>query len=169
MIKPIDDSVPNIHTSCFIAPSAEVIGAVTIGDSSSVWYQAILRGDVLPILIGSRTNVQDQCVLHTSPGAIGTTIGNDVTIGHRAILHSVTVKDRVLVGMGAILLDFSIIGEDSIIGAGSLVTKGTIIPPRSLVIGSPAKVIRTVSDLEIAMIRKSAEGYVLNAIRHARI
>jgi carbonic anhydrase/acetyltransferase-like protein (isoleucine patch superfamily) len=157
---------PKIHSSCFIAASADIIGNVEIGEHSSVWFQCVLRGDILPIQIGARTNIQDQSILHTTPGGTPTIVGSDVTVGHRVILHGVHVKDRVLIGMGSTLLDGVVVGEDSLIGAGSLVTKGTIIPPKSLVMGSPAKIIRPLKPEEIKMILKSAEGYVKNSARY---
>jgi len=166
LIKTLEGLTPKIHSSCFVADSADIIGNVEIGEHSSVWFQTVLRGDILPIKIGSRTNIQDQSVLHTTPGGVATIVGNDVTIGHRVILHGAEIKDRVLIGMGSTLLDFVVVGEDSLIGAGSLVTKGTIIPPRSLVMGSPAKIIRSLKPEEIEMILKSAEGYVKNSARY---
>jgi carbonic anhydrase/acetyltransferase-like protein (isoleucine patch superfamily) len=165
-MKTLEGMTPEIHSSCFVATSADIIGNVQIGEHSSVWFQCVLRGDILPIQIGSRTNIQDQSILHTTPGGTPTIVGNNVTVGHRVILHGVHVKDRVLIGMGSTLLDGVIVGEDSLIGAGSLVTKGTIIPPQSLVMGSPAKIIRPLKPEEIEMILKSAEGYVKNSARY---
>jgi carbonic anhydrase/acetyltransferase-like protein (isoleucine patch superfamily) len=154
---------PILHASCFVAGSADIIGDVEIGENSSVWFQVVLRGDVLPIKIGKRTNIQDHSLLHATPGGRPTIVGDDVTVGHRVTLHGARVGDRVLIGMGSIILDDVEIGEDSLIGAGSLVTKGTIIPPQSLVLGSPAKVVRSLKPQEIEMILKSAAGYVQNS------
>ena len=150
---------PTIHRSAFVAASADVIGRVTLGEESSVWYQATLRGDINEIVIGPRSNVQDNAVIHLSDDH-GCHVGELVTVGHSAILHACTVKDEVLIGMGAIVLDGSVIGERSIIGAGALVTGGTIIPPGSLVLGSPAKVVRTLPLDEQAKVKTWAEKYV---------
>ena len=150
---------PKIHPSVFVAGSADVIGRVTLHEESSVWYHATLRGDLNEIVIGPRSNVQDNAVIHVSDD-LPTILGAWVTVGHSAILHACTVKDEVLVGMGAIVLDGAVIGERSIIGAGALVTGGTIIPPGSLVLGSPAKVVRTLSPDEQAKVKGWAEKYV---------
>jgi gamma-carbonic anhydrase len=150
---------PTIHASAFIAASADVIGRVTVHEESSVWYQATLRGDIHEIVIGPRSNVQDNAVVHLADD-YGCYIGEWVTVGHSAILHACTIKDEVLVGMGAIVLDGAVIGERSIIGAGALVTGGTIIPPGSLVLGSPAKVVRTLNLDEQAKVKTWAEKYV---------
>jgi len=166
LITPLEGIAPRIHSSCFVAGSADVIGDVEIGEQSSVWFQCVLRGDMLPIKIGARTNIQDHSILHTTPGGVPTVVGDDVTVGHRVIIHGARIKDRVLIGMGSTILDFVEVGEDSLIGAGSLITKGTIIPPRSLVLGSPAKVVRELKPEELELIRRSAEGYVANAKRY---
>lgn len=150
---------PQIHDRCFIAPSADVIGRVTIHEQSSVWFNATLRGDINEIVIGPRSNVQDNAVIHLSDD-FGCYVGELVTVGHNAILHACTVKNEVLVGMGAIILDGAVIGERSIIGAGALVTGGTVIPPGSLVLGSPARIVKTLSLEEQAKIKLWAEKYV---------
>jgi carbonic anhydrase/acetyltransferase-like protein (isoleucine patch superfamily) len=150
---------PSVHESCYIAPSADVIGRVTLHEESSVWFNATLRGDINEIVVGPRSNVQDNAVIHLADD-YGCYIGELVTVGHSAILHACTVKDEVLIGMGAIVLDGAVIGERSIIGAGALVTGGTIIPPGSLVLGSPAKVVKTLSLEEQAKIRLWADKYV---------
>lgn len=150
---------PQIHPSAFVAASADVIGRVTLSEESSVFYQATLRGDINEIVIGPRSNIQDNVVVHLADH-YGCHVGELVTVGHSAILHACTVKNEVLVGMGAIVLDGAEIGERSIIGAGALVTGGTIIPPGSLVIGSPAKVVKTLSLDEQAKIKTWAEKYV---------
>ena len=142
-----------------ILPGAAVNGDVTLGRGCSVWYNAVIRGDVSPVIIGENTNIQDNAVLHTSHG-IPLVLGRGVTVGHGAILHSCTVEDNVLIGMGAILLDGAVIGENSIIGAGALVTKNTQIPPGSMVLGSPARVKRALTEEEIAAIRENAREYV---------
>ncbi len=133
------DRSPSIHPSAFIAPSADIIGDVTIGAESSIWYRCVLRADINRIVVGARSNLQDGSVVHLSDD-FGVSIGDDVTIGHKALIHACTIADGVLVGMGAIIMDGAEIGADSIVGAGSLVLAGTKVPPGSLVIGSPAKV-----------------------------
>lgn len=158
-IESIANFHPKIHKSAFIAASADVIGRVTIHEEASVWYNATLRGDINEITVGPRSNIQDSAVIHLADD-FGCHIGELVTVGHSAILHACTVKDEVLVGMGAIVLDGAVIGERSIIGAGALVTGGTIIPPGSLVLGSPAKVIRSLSLDEQSNVKHWAEKYV---------
>ncbi len=150
---------PTIHPSAFVAASADVIGRVTLEEESSVFYNATLRGDINEIVIGPKSNVQDNGVVHLADD-YGCYVGELVTVGHSAILHACTVKDEVLIGMGAIVLDGAVIGERSIIGAGSLVTGGTQIPPGSLVLGSPAKVVKTLSLDDQADIKSWAEKYV---------
>jgi len=150
---------PIIHESAFIAASADVIGRVTLHEETSIWYHATLRGDINEIVIGPHSNIQDNAVIHLADN-YGCYVGEWVTVGHSAILHACTVKNEVLVGMGAIVLDGAIIGERSIIGAGALVTGGTIIPPGSLVLGSPAKVVRTLALDEQAKVKYWAEKYV---------
>jgi carbonic anhydrase/acetyltransferase-like protein (isoleucine patch superfamily) len=153
------DAKPDIHPTAFIAPGADVIGDVTLAEESSVWFQAVLRGDINRIVIGPRSNVQDGAVVHLADD-YGVFVGELVTVGHKAILHACTIADEVLVGMGAIVLDGAEIGARSIIGAGALVTGGKVIPPGSLVLGSPAKVVRTLSLEEQAGIKAWAEKYV---------
>ena len=153
------DARPTIHPTAFVAPGAALIGAVTLAEESSVWFQTVLRGDINRIVIGPRSNVQDGAVVHLADD-LGTFVGELVTVGHKAILHACTIADEVLVGMGAIILDGAEIGARSIIGAGALVTGGKKIPPGSLVLGSPAKVVRTLSPEEQAGIRVWAEKYV---------
>lgn len=150
---------PDIHPTAFVAPGADIVGNVTLAEESSVWYQTVLRGDINRIVIGPRSNVQDGAVIHLADD-FGTYVGELVTVGHKAILHACTVHDEVLVGMGAIVLDGAEIGARSIIGAGALVTGGKKIPPGSLVLGSPAKVVRTLSLEEQAGVKVWAEKYV---------
>jgi carbonic anhydrase/acetyltransferase-like protein (isoleucine patch superfamily) len=147
-----------IDASAFIAPGATVIGNVTIESDASVWYCAVARGDLEEIIIGEGTNVQDGCILHADPDE-PCVIGARVTIGHGAIVHAATVEDDVLIGMRATILNGAVIGKGSIIAAGALVTPGTSIPPHSLVMGIPGKVIRTTNEEEISMISASAEHY----------
>jgi len=151
---------PSIHPTAFVAPGADLVGDVTLAEESSVWFQTVLRADINRIVIGPRSNVQDGSVVHLADD-YGVFVGELVTVGHKAILHACTVADEVLVGMGAIILDGSEIGARSIIGAGALVTGGKKIPPGSLVLGSPAKVVRTLSLDEQAGIKVWAEKYVV--------
>jgi carbonic anhydrase/acetyltransferase-like protein (isoleucine patch superfamily) len=149
-----------VHPTAYVDASAQIIGDVEIGEASSVWMNVVIRGDVNRIRIGTRTNVQDGTVVHVMRGTHPTTIGNDVTIGHAAIIHGCTLGDRVLVGMGGILLNGVTVGEDSIIAAGALVTEESKIPPRSLVMGSPGKVKRLLTRAEVASILEYSERYV---------
>lgn len=158
-IENFAEFAPSIHETAFVAASADVIGRVTLHENSSVFYQATLRGDINEIVIGPNSNIQDNAVVHLADD-YGCYVGEYVTVGHSAILHACTVKDEVLVGMGAIVLDGSVIGERSVIGAGALVTGGTEIPPGSLVLGSPAKVVRTLSIEEQAKVKGWAAKYV---------
>ena len=150
---------PVIDPSAFVAASADVIGRVTIGAEASVWYHATLRGDLDEVVIGPRSNIQDHAVVHIADGC-GCHVGELVTVGHGAIIHACTIEDEVLVGMGAILLDGVVVGARSIIGAGALVTGGTRVPPGSLVLGSPARVVRPLGPGEQAKVRAWADDYV---------
>lgn len=160
MIRTFKGITPTIPSSCFIEDTGIVIGDVVVGEDCSVWFHAVIRGDVNYIRIGSRTNVQDLCMLHVTHDTHPLVIGSDVTVGHSVVLHGCTINDRVLIGMGAIIMDGAVIGEDSVVGAGSLVTEGTIVQPRSLILGSPAKVKRPVTEDELAWIRESAANYL---------
>src|SRR5690242_18464834 len=137
-----------------------------MGEQCSAWFHAVIRADVHHIRIGHRTNIQDLSMLHVTHDTHPLIVGSDVTIGHHVVLHGCTVKDRVLIGMGSIVMDGAQIGEDSVIGAGSLVTERTIIPPKSLVLGSPAKVKRQVTEKELVWIKESAENYVRYATKY---
>ena len=150
---------PNVDPSAFIAASADLIGAVTIGEEASIWYASVLRADINHIKIGARSNIQDGCVIHLESGQ-GTEVGQYVTVGHKAILHACWIDNEVLVGMGAIVMDGVEIGARSIIGAGALVTMGTKVPEGSLVLGSPARVVRQLSLEEQASVKGWAENYV---------
>ena len=151
---------PRIAPSAYVHGAATVIGDVELGDESSIWYATVVRGDVMPIRVGARTNLQDGTIVHVTSGKYGTVIGSDCTIGHGAIVHACTVEDHCLIGMGATLLDGAVIGRGSLVGAGALVTPGTIIPPGSLVIGSPARVKRPVNEGEREQIHHGAARYV---------
>jgi len=157
ILKPCNGKTPEIHKDARIAENAAIIGDVTLGAGVSVWYGAVIRADACAIRVGENSNVQDCCCLH---GAKDTTVGKNVTIGHGAIVHGCTVEDNCLIGMGATILDGAVIGEGSIIGAGALVGEGKVIPPRSLVVGVPGKVIREVSDEQFEGILKNATLYV---------
>ncbi len=160
MIRAVRGHRPILGTGVFLAETCAVIGDVEIGAESSIWYGAVIRGDVMPIRIGARTNIQDNAVVHVTFDRYGTVIGNDCTIGHAAIIHACTIEDSCLVGMGAVLLDGCVIGYGSFVGAGALVTPATLIPPGSLVLGSPAKVKRAITDAEREQIRYGATHYV---------
>lgn len=151
---------PTIDSSVFMVDSSIVIGDSVIGADSSLWFNVVVRGDVNYIRIGARTNVQDNSVLHVTNNTHPLVIGSDVTIGHSVTLHGCTIKDRCLIGMGAIILDGAVIGEDSLVGAGALITENTVIEPGSLVLGMPAKVVRKLNDAERARILKSAKNYM---------
>lgn len=166
MIKKFEDKFPAVHSTVFIAASAEVIGDVEIGEDSSIWFGSVVRGDVNYIRIGERTNIQDNCVIHVSGGTHPTVLGSEITVGHRVLLHGCTVDDRCLIGMGAILMDGVHVGEECLVGAGSLLTPGTIVPPRSLVIGSPARVKRELTAEEIAFLDRSWRNYTELKLRY---
>jgi carbonic anhydrase/acetyltransferase-like protein (isoleucine patch superfamily) len=153
---------PSLGKGVYIAKGAAVLGAVTLGDHSSVWYNAVLRGDINRIVVGHHTNIQDNAVLHLTE-KLPCRVGDYVTVGHAAVVHACTVRDEVLVGMGAVILDGADIGRQSIIGAGALVTPDTEIPPGSLVLGAPAKVARALTRKERAGLRAWAMSYVRNA------
>ena len=160
----IDRKHPVIDPAgAWVAPSADVIGDVRLGAHASIWFGAVIRGDNTTITVGARSNVQEGAMLHSDPGA-PLVIGEDCTIGHHAILHGCTVDDLVLIGMGAIVLNRAIIGSGSIVGAGALITEGKEFPPNSLIIGSPARIARTLDDSARAMLRASAEHYVAKSL-----
>jgi carbonic anhydrase/acetyltransferase-like protein (isoleucine patch superfamily) len=160
VIYPHHECWPEIHETVFVAPSADIIGEVEIGESSSVWFGAVIRGDVNTIKIGRRTSIQDGTVIHVTRETSPTTIGDDVTVGHNCTIHGCKIANRVLVGMGATILDDAEISDDCMIGAGALVTKKTKIPPRSLVLGAPAKVVRELTQDEVDFLVHAAENYV---------
>ena len=160
MLRPYRAILPRVHPTAFIDDSAQVIGDVEIGEQSSVWMHAVIRGDVNRIVIGRRTNVQDGTIIHVTHGRHPTTIGDELTVGHAAVLHGCTVGSGCLIGMGAVVLDGAEIGEGSLVAAGALVPAGATIPPRSLAMGRPAVVRRGLSDAEVAAIRESADRYV---------
>ncbi|MCL2457559.1 MAG: gamma carbonic anhydrase family protein [Desulfobulbus sp.] len=169
MILPYREYRPQVGRGGWIAPNATLIGDATLGEDASLWFGVICRGDVHRIHIGARTNIQDLTLLHTTPHAgaerddqdgCPTIIGCEVTVGHRAILHGCTVGDLCLIGMGAIILDGAEIGKESIVGAGSVVTPGKRFPPRSLIMGTPAKVVKEVSDTQLQEMQAMWRRYV---------
>jgi carbonic anhydrase/acetyltransferase-like protein (isoleucine patch superfamily) len=168
MVREHRGRMPVVHPSVFVDESAQVIGDVEIGAESSVWMNAVVRGDVNAIRIGRRTNVQDGVVIHVMHDTHATSIGDDVTIGHGAIVHGCAVGNRVLIGMGAILLNGASVGEDAMIAAGALVTEDAIVPPRTLVMGAPARVRRELSEEEIRFVLESAANYVRYRVDYVR-
>jgi carbonic anhydrase/acetyltransferase-like protein (isoleucine patch superfamily) len=164
MIFSVNGCKPTIGAGCWIAPGASVMGRVTLSDASSVWFQAVLRGDNETISVGAATNIQDGCVLHTDPG-FPLTIGDGCTIGHRAILHGCTIGSNTLIGMGSVIMNGAVIGENSIVGANSFIPEGKSFEPNSLIFGSPATVRRALSPEERQAIGSGAASYVNNAAR----
>ncbi len=155
----------NIHPTAWVAPSADLMGDITLSEDASVWYQCVLRGDIGAISVGARSNIQDLSMVHVDEG-VPCIIGADVGVGHRCILHGCTIEDGCLIGMGAVLLNNVHVGRGSVIGAGAVVPEGVHVPPGSLVMGVPAKVIRPVDDVLKGRIRATAEHYVELARRH---
>ena len=162
----IDGKTPDIRGALFLAPTATISGDVVLGEDASVWFSTVIRGDMAFIRIGRGTNIQDGAVVHVDKN-MPTSIGEYVTVGHGAIVHGCTVASGVLIGMGSCILNGAEIGEFSIVGAGALVPQGKKFPPRSILIGSPAKLIREVSDEEIRGIRENAERYIENARKYS--
>ena len=167
MLRPYRGVRPTVDPTAYIDASAQVIGQVTIGAESSVWMNVVIRGDVHWIRIGARTNLQDGTIVHVMRGTHPTLVGDDVTVGHGAIVHGCTIADRCLIGMGAILLNGCRVGEDSIVAAGTLLPEGLAIPPRSLVMGSPGRIRRSLTDGEVASIRDYADRYVQYRLDYA--
>lgn len=166
-IYELDGVVPEIAEGCFVAPDAVLIGKVRLLQGASIWFGAVLRGDNEWITIGPNANVQDHSMIHTDPGQ-PVMIGRDVTLGHRVIVHSAMVEDRCLIGMGAILLNRARIAEGSLVGAGALVTEDKAFPPGKLILGSPARAMRDLTEAEQAGIGRSAAIYAANAARYAK-
>ena len=160
MIKKFRGKSPVIPDSCYISESVDLIGDVTLGENVSLWFGTVVRGDMHFITIGNRSNIQDNSVVHVTTDISPTRIGNEVTVGHNAIIHGATIEDRCLIGMGAIIMDDAVIGEGSIVGAGAVVPPNMMIPPRSLVVGLPAKIVRQTSDEELEMIIERAQHYI---------
>jgi carbonic anhydrase/acetyltransferase-like protein (isoleucine patch superfamily) len=162
----LGETSPSIDPTAWVAPSADLIGDVRLGPRASVWFGAIIRADNTPILLGEESNFQDGAIGHSDPGA-PLTIGARVTVGHQAILHGCTVEDEALIGMGARILNGAVIGSQCIVGAGALVTEGKIFGPRSLIVGSPARAVRTLTDEQIALLILSAAHYAEKAVAYA--
>lgn len=169
IIKPFKGKVPKIATTAFIADGVVIIGDVEIGEYASIWYNSVLRADVGCIRVGARSNVQDGSCLHMTSDLSHAIIGEDVTVGHNAIVHGATVEDGALIGMGSILLDNAVIGAESLIAAGSLVPPRMVVPPRSMVRGQPGRVIRELNEQERLEGRSGAAHYVELAAEHAKL
>ncbi len=165
-ILPYRGKSPKLADDVFVANGAQLIGDLEIGAGSSIWFNTVVRGDVHYIRIGERTNIQDNSTVHVTGKKFPCIIGSDITIGHNALLHACTVEDMCLIGMGAIVLDGAVISRESLVGAGALVTPGKTFAPRSLIIGSPARAVRTLTDAEIQGLRDSANEYVKTALSY---
>jgi gamma-carbonic anhydrase len=161
--------VPRLGASVYLAPTAAVVGDVELGDEASVWYGAVLRGDVGQIRIGRRTNVQDLACIHMSLGLSNAEIGDEVTIGHHANIHGARIEDGALIGIGSIVLDNAVIGHEAWVGAGALVPLGMRVPPRTLVMGQPARIVRELDEKDYLLGRRLAERYVGVAREHAAV
>ena len=161
----LGEKKPQLGSDAWIAPNATVIGDVRLGANASIWWNAVLRGDNDPISIGDNSNIQDGSVLHTDEG-VPLTVGRDVTVGHLVMLHGCTVGDGSLIGIGSIILNRAVIGKNCIVGANTLIPEGKVFPDRVLIVGSPGKVVRELSDEEVAKLEKSAAHYVDNARRY---
>jgi carbonic anhydrase/acetyltransferase-like protein (isoleucine patch superfamily) len=167
MIIPVHGIYPKIHPSVFIAPTATIIGDVEIGEGSSVWFNTVIRGDVMPMRIGREVNIQDHCTLHGTYKKCGVMIGDRVTIGHQVILHGCEIKEASLIGMGCIIMDHVVVGRHCLMGAGSLATEESKFPEGQLILGRPAKVKRALNDEELKHLEKSAENYILYSTWYA--
>lgn len=159
MIYKHKNQAPDISKACFIAESADIIGEVSLGEDSSIWFNTTLRGDIASVKVGKRSNIQDGSTLHVNYN-MPCIVGDNVTVGHGVILHGATVEDGCLIGMGAIILNQAVIGKESIVGAGALVTEGKIFPPRSMILGSPAKKVRELTEEEVEKIKENVADYI---------
>ncbi|MFN2547504.1 MAG: gamma carbonic anhydrase family protein [Myxococcales bacterium] len=168
MIKPFGPHQPQLGANAWVADSATVIGDVTLGPRASIWYGAVIRGDVEKIRIGADTNIQDNSVIHVDSSGYATIVGDRVTVGHRVVLHGCTIKDGALIGIGAIVMNGAEVGEGALVAAGALVPPGAKIPPGVLAVGSPAKVKRPLTEEEKEDLRESARHYVELAAEHAK-
>jgi carbonic anhydrase/acetyltransferase-like protein (isoleucine patch superfamily) len=168
LLLPYDGRRPRVHASAWIAPGATLVGDVEVGAESSIWYGCVLRGDVHRIRIGARTNLQDGCVVHVTAGRFAAEIGDEVTVGHRAVVHGCRVGDGALIGIGAVVLDGAEIGSGALVAAGALVAPGARVEPGMLVLGAPARAVRELSSAERAEQRERTLRYVETAKAHAR-
>lgn len=166
-LLPFEGVTPSLGEGVFIAPGARVIGRVTLGEQVSVWYNAVLRGDLEAITVGARTNIQDGSVIHITGGKFPTHIGRGVTIGHKALIHACTIGDNCLIGMGSIILDGAKISDNCLVAAGAVVTPGKTFPARTLILGNPARPVRELTEDEITSFKSSADRYIALAARHA--
>ena len=164
-VFPYGDRLPEVHPSAFVAPGAYVVGKVRVGEGSSIWYGAVLRGDLDEILVGDRTSIQDNAVVHMDAG-FPVSIGDDCVIGHAAVVHGCEIGDRCLVGMNATVLTGAKIGEGSVVAAGAMVPEGREYPPRSLIVGIPAKRIREVTEEQTQDVARGARSYVERGAEH---
>ncbi len=162
-ILPVRGNKPEFPDSCWLAPNATLIGDISMGENCTVWFNAVLRGDVNSIIIGDKVNIQDGAVIHCTYEKTKTIIGDNVSIGHNAIIHGCVIKDEVLIGMGAIVMDGAVIGKNSIIGAGAVVTQNTQVPPGSIYVGNPAKFLKETSPEAAEVFMRTANNYVLYA------
>lgn len=162
---PFGDKVPKIADDVFIADGAQVIGDVTIGEGSSVWYNVVIRGDIEPVVIGKNTNIQDNATIHVETG-LGTTLGDNVSVGHNAVVHGCTIGDGALIAIHSVVLSGATIGAGSLVGAGAIVGEKKEVPPRTLVLGVPAKVVRELSDQDLERMARTARNYVALARKH---
>lgn len=167
MLYALGDKAPKVHPSCFVADNAQVMGSVVLEEDVSVWFGVVMRGDNDPLVIGRESNIQDNTVIHTDAG-VPVRLGRGVTVGHQCMLHGCEIGDYSLIGIGAVVLNGAKIGKHCLIGAGALITEGKVIPDRSLVLGSPGRVVRPISDEQALVLEASAAHYVENAKRFRR-
>lgn len=162
-ILPVKGISPNIPDSCWLAPNCTVVGNTSMGENCTIWFNAVLRGDVNAIILGDKVNIQDGAIIHCTYQKTATTIGNNVSIGHNAIVHGCTIHDEVLIGMGAIVMDGAVIGKNSIIGAGAVVTQNTVVPEGSVYVGNPARFLKKTTPELGEVFMRTADNYVLYA------
>lgn len=167
MIKSYKNITPDIKKAAFVADSADVIGNVKLDSNASVWYSAVLRGDSGSIVIGKNSNIQDNCTVHCSIGGYNVIIGDNVTVGHNAVIHGCTIGDNCLIGMGSVILNGAIINKNCVVGAGSLITERKEFPEGSLILGSPARVVRQLEEKDIKGIKENADEYIMLAHEHS--
>lgn len=159
MLVPFQGQTPHVHDTVYLAPGSQIVGDVRIGAKSSIWFNAVLRGDLAPIIIGERCNIQDNVVGHVNTGQ-PLIIEDDVSVGHAAIVHGCTIRRGALIGMGAIVLNGAEVGENALIGAGAVVTENTVIPPRTLALGTPARVVRQLDERDLERLYRTSSSYV---------